>query len=192
MIGGKNLEKSTIDIVGPSFFRLLHPKLTVLLTCVDEAERANIITLAWAIPTSINPPLIAVSISPSRHSHGLIEKTKEFVINIPTTEILNEMFFCGRKSGKDIDKFRETGLTPLPARKVKPPIIKECVTFLECKLFNQVPTGDHTLFIGEVLAAYVDKDAFNKTYDLEKIKLIYHMGGNQFTTLNPEIMTPET
>jgi flavin reductase (DIM6/NTAB) family NADH-FMN oxidoreductase RutF len=144
------------------------------------------------MPASINPPLVVVSIAPPRYSHSLIEKTGEFVLNIPTMEILNEMFFCGRRSGRNIDKFNETGLTRLPARKVKPPIIKECVAHLECKLYKQVPTGDHTLFIGEVLAAYVNENTFNQTYNLEKASLIYHVGGKYFATITPKIMVPET
>ena len=187
----KDLEKSKVD-AGSWFYRLLHPKLVVLLTCVDNDGKANIITLAWAMPASINPPLVVVSIAPPRYSHGLIEETGEFVLNIPTMEILNEMFFCGRRSGRNIDKFNETGLTRLPARKVKPPVIKECVAHLECKLYKQVPAGDHTLFIGEVLAAYVNKNIFNQTYNLEKANLIYHVGGKYFTTIIPKIIVPET
>jgi len=173
--------------VGSSFYRLLHPKLVVLLTCVDESGKANIITLAWAMPVSIQPPLIVVSIAPRRYSHGLIEKTKEFVLNIPTMELLKETFFCGRRSGRDVDKFGETGLTPLPARKVKAPIIKECVAHLECTLHKRVEAGDHTLFIGEVVAAYADKNVFAQTYDVEKAKLIYHIGGAEFTTLASKV-----
>ena len=186
----KRMSESKVD-VGSSFYRLLHPKLAVLLTCIDEDGKANIITLAWAMPASIHPPLVVVSIAPARYSHGLIEKTKEFVLNVPTMEKLKETFFCGRKSGRDVDKFKETGLTPLPARKVKAPIIKECVAHLECKLYKQVQAGDHTLFIGEVVAAYADENVFTKTYDLEKTELIYHMGGDKFTTLTSKATRPE-
>jgi len=185
------MSESKLD-VGSSFYRLLHPKLVVLLTCVDETGKANIITLAWAMPASIQPPLVAVSIAPARYSHSLIEKTKEFVLNVPTMELLNEIFLCGRKSGRNVDKFRETGLTPVSARKVKAPIIKECVAHLECKLYKQVQAGDHTLFIGEVVAAYANRDMFAQTYNLEKAELIYHMGGDKFTMLTPKVTRPET
>lgn len=185
------MSEAKVD-VGSSFYRLLHPKLVVLLTCVDESGKANIITLAWAMPVSIQPPLIVVSIAPRRYSHGLIEKTKEFVLNIPTMELLKETFFCGRKSGKDTDKFSETGLTPLQAQKVKAPVIKECVAHLECTLYKQVKAGDHTLFIGEVVAAYADKNVFTQTYDVEKTKLIYYMGGAKFTTLASKVTDAAT
>ena len=134
-MGGLRVSKKEEANVNPSSaYRLLHPMHTVLVSCVGKDGKPNIITLAWAIPTSINPPLVAVSIAPKRHSHILIEETKEFVINIPTVKILKETLFCGRVSGRGHDKFKEAGFTPLPAKKVKPPIIKECVAHLECKL----------------------------------------------------------
>jgi len=172
-------------------YRLLHPMHTVLVSCVGKRGRPNIITLAWAMPTSINPPLVAVSIAPRRHSHLLIEKTREFVINIPTIDILKETLFCGRRSGKDYDKFKETSLTPLPARKVKPPIIKECVAHLECKLHSQFTTGDHTIFVGEIVEAYANKEAFADKYNLKNAKMIFHLGGDEFATLGSKVFKPK-
>jgi len=184
-------EKKTNQISPSTASRLLHPKLTVLLTCVDSTGKADIITLAWTMPVSMNPPLLAVSIAPRRHSHKLIEETKEFVINIPTMELVEETLFCGRKSGRDSDKFKETGLTPSPAKTVKPPIIKECVAHIECTLYEQIAEGDHTLFIGEIKAAYVNEDAFTGEYDLSRNQLIFHVGGNKFATLETRIVEPQ-
>ncbi|MDH5754501.1 MAG: flavin reductase family protein [Candidatus Bathyarchaeota archaeon] len=182
-------EKAKIN--GSSSYRLLHPMHTVLVSCAGKTGKPNIITLAWAIPTSINPPLVAVSIAPRRHSHSLIEETKEFVVNIPTMNILKETLFCGRVSSRDHDKFKEAGLTPLPAKKVKPPIIKECVAHLECKLHDRFTTGDHTIFVGEIVEAYADKNAFTEGYNLEKAKMIFHLGGNEFATLESKVFTPK-
>jgi len=120
----------------------------------------------------------------------LIEETKEFVVNVPTMDTLKETLFCGRKTGRMYDKFKETRLTPLPAKRVQPPIIKECVAHLECKLHQQITTGDHTLFVGKILAVYADEGIFNGKYNLRKVKLVYHVGGDDFTTLVPEIITP--
>jgi len=172
-------------------YKLLHPMHTVLVSCVGKRGRPNIITLAWAMPTSINPPLVAVSIAPRRHSYILIEKTKEFVVNIPTMDILNETLFCGRKSGKYHDKFKETGLTASRSRKVKPPIIKECVAHLECKLHSQFATGDHKIFVGEIVEAYADKEAFTDKYNLKNAKMIFHLGGNEFATLGSKVFKPK-
>jgi flavin reductase (DIM6/NTAB) family NADH-FMN oxidoreductase RutF len=171
--------------------RLLHPMHTVLVSCVGKKRKRNIITLAWAMPTSVNPPLVAVSIRPERHSFALIEETKEFVVNIPTMSILKETLFCGRRSGKDCDKFKETNLTPLAARKVKPPIIKECVAHLECKLHSQFTTGDHTIFVGEIVEAYADKEAFTDKYNIKKAKMIFHLGGDEFATLESKVFKPK-
>jgi flavin reductase (DIM6/NTAB) family NADH-FMN oxidoreductase RutF len=176
-------EKNTIDLT--SAYRLLHPMHTVLVTCVGKKGKPNIIPLAWAMPTSHSPPLVAISISPKRYSHTLIEKTEEFVINIPTVKIVNETLACGNTSGRDHDKFEETGLTPIPAKKVKTPIIKECLAHLECKLHNQFETGDHTVFIGEIVEAYANKGVFTDKYDMSKTKMLYHVGGNIFATLSP-------
>lgn len=171
-------------------YRIMHPMHTVLVTCIDKTGKANIITLAWAMPTSINPPLIAISIRSTRHSYKLIQETGEFVVNIPTMKIVKETLFCGRRSGRSYDKFKETKLTPLPAKTVKAPIIKECVAHLECKLRQTFTTGDHDIFVGEVTEAYADENSFKEEFDLEKAKLIYHLGGNKFTTLSHEIIEP--
>ncbi len=181
-------EKSNVNL--SSAYRLLHPMHTVLVSCIDKTGKPNIITLAWAMPTSINPPLVAISISPRRFSHMLIEESKEFVVNIPTMNILKETLFCGRKSGRDHDKFKETGLTASPAKKVKVPIIKECVAHLECKLHSQFTTGDHTIFVGEIVEAYADKEAFKEEYNLEKVKMIFHLGANEFATLETKVFAP--
>jgi flavin reductase (DIM6/NTAB) family NADH-FMN oxidoreductase RutF len=174
-------EKVTVNV--RSAYRLLHPMHTVLVSCVGKNGKPNIITLAWAMPTSINPPLVAISISPRRHSHTLIEETKEFIVNIPAMDILDETVFCGTTSGRSHDKFKEAGLTPLPAKKVKAPLIEECAGHLECKLHSQCTTGDHTIFVGEIVHANVDKGVFTDSYDLKKAKMIFHLGGDKYSTL---------
>jgi len=184
--------KEVVNVSPSNAFRLVHPMHTVLVSCVGKDGKPNIITLAWAMPTSISPPLVAVSIAPRRYSHSLIEETKEFVVNIPTIEILDATFYCGRVSGRDHDKFKEANLTPMPARKVKPPIIKECIAHLECKLHSQFQTGDHTIFVGEIIEAYADKECYTSAgYNLEKAKMIFHMGGDEFATLQPKILKPK-
>lgn len=187
------MEKKYVVNVSPSSsVRLVHPMHTVLVSCIGKNGKPNIITLAWAMPTSISPPLVAVSIAPRRYSHSLIEETGEFVVNIPTMDILDATFYCGRVSGRDCDKFKDAGLTPMPARKVKPPIIEECVAHLECKLYGKFPTGDHTIFVGEVVEAYANKDCFSEAgYNLEKARMIFHLGGNEFSTLEPKIHKPK-
>ena len=171
-------------------YRLLHPKSVVMVSCIDKTGKANIVTLAWSMPTSSDPPLVAISVSPRHYSHRLIEETKEFVVNVPTIEIVRETLFCGRVSGREHDKFKEAPLTALPARKIQAPIIKECVAHLECKLVQKITTGNHTIFIGEVLAAHVNEGVFDDKVNISKVNLIYHLGGDDFTTVSPEVVTP--
>jgi flavin reductase (DIM6/NTAB) family NADH-FMN oxidoreductase RutF len=185
------MQKRKFKVNLSTAYRLLHPMHTVLVSCAGRNGKPNIITLAWAMPTSINPPLVAISVAPKRHSYRLIEETKEFVVNIPTMDILDETLFCGRTSGKNHDKFKETGLTKSRSRKVKPPIIKECVAHLECKLHSQFTTGDHTIFVGKIVVAYADKEVFTEKYDLKKARMIFHLGANDFATLNSKVFTPK-
>ena len=178
------------DVPNPSIFKMLHPRLTILVTSIDKEGRPNIVTLAWSMITSFEPPMLAISVGPQRYSHDLIKDQGEFTVNIPTMEILKETLFCGRVSGKDYDKFKITGLTPETAEKVKPPLIKECIAHLECKVDGTMKTGDHTIFAGEIVRAIADKDRFDEKYDISSTNLIYHIGKNDFTTNQSETITP--
>ncbi|MCK4477474.1 flavin reductase family protein [Candidatus Bathyarchaeota archaeon] len=184
------METKKVKVPLSDAYKFLHPMHTVLVTCIGKAGKANIITLAWVMPASINPPLVAISVKPTRHSHGLVREAREFVVNIPTMKIVQETLFCGRRSGENCDKFKETKLTPLQAKTVEPPIIEECIAHLECKLEQTFTTGDHTIFVGRVVEAYVNEDSFKREFDIKKAKLIYHLGRNKFATLSHEVIKP--
>jgi flavin reductase (DIM6/NTAB) family NADH-FMN oxidoreductase RutF len=170
-----------------SAFRLLHPMHTVLVSCVGKTGKPNITTLAWAMPTSLNPPLLAISLAPTRHSHSLIEESGEFIVNIPTLEILQAVYACGSLTGRSFDKFKKANLTPMPAKKVKAPAIRECIAHLECQVENKFTTGDHNVFVGKILEAYADMGVFTESYDLKKTRMLYHAGGNNFALLDPKL-----
>lgn len=171
-----------------NFNYLLHPYNTSLVTCCDQAGIANIITIAWLIPASIKPPLLCMSVGPTRYSYGLIRAAEEFVVNVAPYEIARQALFCGRRTGSKVDKFALTGLTPLPAKHVSPPIIEECLAHLECRLEQVIETGDHNLVIGKVLAAYVRRDVLGEDglYDLSRAHPLFHLGRNRFTTAQAE------
>ena len=175
-----------VDIPLSSAHRLLYPRNVVLVSCMNPKDKANLITLSWCTPTSFRPPMIAISIGHERYSHKLIVETKEFVVNIPTMDILKDVLLCGRTTGKTSDKLEKTLLTPLPAKRVKPQIIKECVAHIECKLIQQIKTGDHTLFVGEVVTAYSNEGIFDGSFALSKVKPIYQIGESEFTTVSSE------
>ncbi len=140
----------------------LFPCPVVLVTCVDSKEKPNIITLAWVGTVCSNPPMMGLGIRPHRHSYGLIERSGEFVVNIPTKDLVKETDFCGTVSGKDVDKFSQTGLTPEPAEKVKPPLIKECPVNIECIVKKIIPLGVHHLFLGEIVHVHVDQEILDE------------------------------
>ena len=136
----------------------LFPCPVVLVTSIGSEGKPNIITLAWAGIVCSDPPTIGIGVRPHRHSYGLIEESGEFVVNIPTTGILEQTDFCGAVSGKDVDKFSATGLTPEPAEKVRPPLIRECPVNIECVVKKRIPLGVHHLFLGEVVCVHIDEE----------------------------------
>jgi len=157
----------------------LFPCPVVLVSCVDSKGKTNIITLAWAGVVCSDPPMLGLGIRPHRYSYGLIEDSGEFVVNIPTVDILKETDFCGVVSGREVDKFSETGLTPKPAEKVKAPIIQECPVNIECIVKKKVPLGTHHLFIGEIVRVHVDQDVLDEKgrIDFSKVSpFVYNQG----------------
>jgi flavin reductase (DIM6/NTAB) family NADH-FMN oxidoreductase RutF len=150
------------------------PAFPVVLVVVG-AEEKNIITVALVHVFSFNPPLIGIGIMPSRHSHELLHRSPDFSVNIPSKELVEETIYCGEMSGKDVNKFEETGLTAVAGKKISTPVIEECIVNLECRKVQVFDTGDHTWFIGEVVCAQVID-----SYDRERA-LIYWAG--EFRTL---------
>jgi len=176
------------DVPTKDFPYLLHPCNTTLVTTIGKDGKPNVLAIAWITPVSVEPPYLALSIRPERYSHNLLMETGEFVVNIPTFKLAPQVVFCGRKSGRDCNKFEETELTPKKAKKVASPIIEECIAHLECKMEKAIEIGDHTLFIGKVLTAYASKDYFKKSYSIKHFHPLLHIRKNNFTTTNEEIV----
>ena len=165
---------------------LLHPYQATLVTTVGEDGKPNILAVAWITPVTVNPPHLAMSLRPQRHSYKLLTETREFVVNIPDFNLAKQVVFCGRRSGRDYDKFKETRLTPVKARKISAPIIKECIAHLECKLEKTIKIGEHILCIGKVMAAYASQKYYKRHYDLRQHQPLLHIRGNTFTTTTKE------
>lgn len=158
---------------------ILFPCPVVLVTCVDSTGEPNIITLAWVGTLCSEPPMIGLGIRPTRYSHELIKNSKEFVVNIPSTKILKETDFCGVTSGKDTNKFYETGLTQEKGEKVKTPLIVECPVNMECILKDRIPLGTHDLFLGEIVQVHIDEQVLdeNGSFDFTKVEpFVYNVG----------------
>jgi len=174
------------------FSRLLHPYPTFLVTCVGKEGRANVITIAWLIPVSIRPPLLAMAVRPERYSYGLILESGEFVVNVVPYRWVREALFCGRRSGREVDKIAALGLQTASGKVVNVPILEEAgIAFLECRVRQQVEAGDHVLFIAEVVAAYARPDFLRDgVRHLEAGPPLLHVGGNHFTTTRLETVEP--
>lgn len=134
-----------------------------------SSERDNIITLAMCHVFSFRPPLVGVGIGPRRFSHGLFKESKDFAINIPDKSMLKAVEICGSKSGRKVDKFEAARLTREKAAKIRAPLIAECPVNIECLKVKEVDAGDHTWFIGEIVAARMDE-----SYD--KVNMLLYWG----------------
>ncbi|MEO0128225.1 MAG: flavin reductase family protein [candidate division WOR-3 bacterium] len=161
--------------------RLINSGNVVLVTS-HYKDKSNIITIAWQTPVSIKPPALAISVGKERFSLELIKKSGEFIVNIPNWDLIEQMLYCGTHSGRDVDKFKETKLTPEKAEKlINTPKIKECIGSIECSVIDSIEIGDHIIFFGEVLYAEAEEDLFKDgVWDTAKAGLIYHCGGTFF------------
>jgi flavin reductase (DIM6/NTAB) family NADH-FMN oxidoreductase RutF len=153
MAGGQPVPKTQITPNRP-----IYPTPAALITSVDAAGRPNIITLGEVFNISIRQPVIlGIATRKATYSHALISQTCEYVVNLPTRSILDQVQFCGSVSGRTVDKFERSGLTPLPASVVRPPLIAECPINIECKVIGIQVVGDHDLFLGQAVAQHVDE-----------------------------------
>lgn len=166
----------------------LYPLRTYLI--VSGVEKPNVMTADWVVPLSFEPTLVGVSIGHKRYTNKLLREHKEFVIGVPTIEMLKDVWIAGTSSGAKEDKISKLRLTLVKSKKVKVPSIKECQANIECRVVNEVEVGDHTLFIGEILNVTYG-DAFRSGKPNLGYRFIMHAGfGKNFTTNSDEIFTP--
>ncbi|MGD0818282.1 MAG: flavin reductase family protein [Methanomassiliicoccales archaeon] len=152
-------------------FGLTAPLPYVLITSLDKLGKPNAMGAAWVTRVSMSPPLIMVSIAPQRYSHKGIEFNKEFVVCYPSVGQEKGALICGTKTGRDGDKFAKAGLSVVPSLKVKPPTIKDSTVAFECKVVDTFVAGDHTLFIGEVVATTGTLNKEKHLFGTSKFKL---------------------
>lgn len=136
---------------------MIYPLPAVMVSCGADPEEYNIITLSWTGTVCTDPAMCYISVRPSRHSYGIIRKYGEYVINLTTRDLAYATDWCGVKSGKMVNKFRETGLTPIPATKVKAPMIAESPVNIECVVKEIKELGTHHMFLSEVVAINADE-----------------------------------
>ncbi|PLX49756.1 MAG: hypothetical protein C0613_06140 [Desulfobulbaceae bacterium] len=161
--------------------RLINHGPVVLISCRD-GDRTNIMTAAWAMPASHTPPMLAVAIGPSRFTHDLIINSNEFVVNVPGADLLDAVWYCGTKHGHELDKFAECNLSAQNGKEVAAPLIGEAIGAIECRLSSHPTAGDHTIMVGEVVAAWAKAELFETRLLVEKsaAQTLHHLGGPHF------------
>ncbi len=148
---------------------MIYPLPAVMVSCGAIPEEYNIITISWTGTICTDPAMCYISVRPSRHSYNIIKKNGEFVINLTTKALSYATDWCGVRSGDDHDKFKEMGLTPVRASKVKAPLIKESPVNIECIVKEIKELGSHHMFISEVIAVNADENYFDKETGLFRL-----------------------
>lgn len=161
---------------------MLNPVPAVMVTCGSVPEEENIITIAWTGIVNSEPPITYVSVRKSRFSHEIIAREKEFVINLTTREIVKAADFCGVRSGRETDKFKETGLTKEKADIVGCPMIAESPVNLECKVLEVREYPTHDMFLAEIVAVHAEESLLDEDgrFALERANLIAYSHGEYF------------
>lgn len=161
---------------------MLNPVPAVMVSVTDKEGKSNIITVAWAGTVCTNPPMVSISVRPSRYSYQILEETGEFVINLTNESLVKACDYCGVVSGRDVDKFAKTGLTPIPMEHVHAMGIEESPVNMECKITEKRELGSHTMFIAEVVGVTVDDQYMDETgkFHINESGLVMYSHGEYF------------
>ena len=161
---------------------MLYPLPVVMVSMADKDGKYNIITIAWAGTVCTNPPMVSISVRPGRYSYPILKETGEFVINLTTKDLVYATDYCGVKSGRDVDKFKEMGLTPIPASQLKAPLIAESPVNIECRVNRVIPLGSHDMFLADVVAVHAAEKYMDeqRKFHLEEADPIVYSHGSYF------------
>ena len=162
---------------------LIYPLPAVLVSCGTTPEEYNLVTVAWTGTVCTNPAMCYISLRPERHSYELIKRSGEFVINLTTHDLARATDWCGVRSGRDFDKFKEMGLTPMPATKVAAPLLGESPVNIECRVRQIIPLGSHDLFLAEVVHVDVSQELIDPEtgrFCLEQARPLVYSHGEYF------------
>ena len=162
---------------------MIYPLPAVLITCGATTDEYNLLTVAWTGTVCSDPPMCYISVRPQRHSYDIIKRNGEFVINLTTERLARATDWCGVRSGRDYDKFKEMNLETEAAEIVAAPVLKDAPVAIECKVRQVIPLGTHDMFLAEVVNVLVDEefiDAETGKFDLERAGLIAYCHGEYF------------
>ena len=167
---------------------MIYPLPAVMVSCGDKEGNTNIITIGWTGTICTNPAMLYISVRPERHSYNMIKESGEFVVNLTTEKLVKQTDYCGVKSGRDVDKFKETKLTRGKANELQyAPTIEESPVNIECKLERIEELGSHHMFIARVVSVQVDEAYMNETgkFCLNETGLIAYSHGEYRTLGEP-------
>ncbi len=161
---------------------MLYPVPAVMVSCQRPGEKPNILTIAWAGTVCSDPVMVSISVRPERYSYPIIRETGEFAINLVTKDLTYAADFCGVKSGRDVDKFREMKLTPVSLEGISAPGIQESPLILACKVTEVKPLGTHDLFLARVVSVSVNNEYMDETgkFHLNDTDLMAYSHGEYF------------
>ena len=162
---------------------MIYPLPAALISCGSTPDEYNLMTVSWLGTICSDPPMCYISVRPERSSHEIIKRNGEFVINLTTVELAEVTDWCGVKSGRDIDKFKESGLTPMKATVVGCPIVEEAPVSIECRVKEIIPLGSHDMFIADVVNIVADDKYINTetgAFDLAASGLLAYSHGNYY------------
>ena len=182
-----NIKRSSFmkEIDKQNAFELASPFPYTLVVTMDKRDRPNIMGLSWWMFTSLDPLMIAISVGHKKYSHECLEHHKEFVLCFPSEEQKKDAWFCGTKSGRNVDKFKETKFMAVSSEVVKPPYIKDVTVAYECRVVDNIKTGDHTAHIAEVVAIHGNPEKIKHLYSIHYTKLI-SIGSNGEINMDPQ------
>lgn len=141
---------------------ILNPVPVVLITSKNKAGKTNVFTVGWTGTINTKPPMLYISIRPERLSYEYIKESMEFVVNLPSSDLVKKVDYCGVRSGKKNDKITEMGFTLKESHNVSVPYIDECPVNIECKVKDIIALGTHDMFIAEVVASHVNEDLLDE------------------------------
>ncbi len=161
---------------------MLYPLPVVMVSVRDGEGKDNIITVAWAGTVCTNPPMVSISVRPERYSYHMLKESGEFVINLTTEELCRAADYCGVKSGRDVDKFRELGLKKEEASVVGAPMIGQSPVNIECRVTKVEELGSHHMFLARVEAVHADEAWMDEKgrFDLNKALPVAYSHGEYY------------
>lgn len=153
------------------------------LVSVGTMENPNVLTIGWTGIINTIPPKTYISVRKERYSYQMLWDTREFVINLPSANLVKAVDFCGVRSGKDLDKFKEMNLNPARCPNVSAPLISECPLHLECRVTDTIDLGSHTMFLADIVGCVVAEECINRDgkLEIEKCNLLAYAHGAYFS-----------